>query len=103
MADEIFRFPSVHDTSFVDVQLSDTERLQLREMAKEGAPISRIMVSLGELKKVLGLAFVAADLNSEPGLVIARKLQAEMLAVDWTIQMWERVLSLPPTQHEEQN
>ena len=98
-----FRFTSVHESGFVDVQLSNTERLQLRELAKEGAPIARIMIGLAELKRVIGATLVHADLNSAEGLAQARKLQAEMLAVDWTIAMWERVLSLPPTQPQEQN
>ena len=94
---DYFTFASARESASVEVELSYTERLQLRVLAVDGGPLDRIVVGCVELKKQMGMALVGADLNSVEGIAKARQLQAEMLAVDWTIRMWERMLSLPPT------
>lgn len=93
----VFEFKGLIPERFQDIVLSNTERAQLRQLAEEGGPLWRIMQGLLGWRQIVARGLEVVDLYSEDGRAKAGALQAEIKAITWQYDLWQRLLTyLPP-------
>lgn len=97
----VFRFPTLNEGGFVELWLSPTERDMIRPYAAEGQPIWKIQKGLLDYRTALMENATRLDLANREQFDKARQLFAEIKAIDWQYQMWERLLGAPELSNPE--
>jgi hypothetical protein len=74
-------------------RLSETEKYELREMAREGRPLYKILKSTLDFADVLKETIASAPLHTQEGVELARQLQlkrnASLEYVQWLVEQFD--------------
>lgn len=81
--------------------LGNTERHRLRKLAEPGEPLDLIVQGLLAYSDQARYAISTLDLEDEAQLKKAILIGRERKAIDWTIRLWERILTPIPNPTEE--
>lgn len=95
---DTFEFKGLIPERFSDIVLSNIERSQLRALADEGGPLWRIMQGLLGWRQIVSRGLEVVDLYSEDGRRQAGALQAEIKAITWQYDLWQRLLTFIPAE-----
>lgn len=83
---------SERDLVFPQAGLTNGERAMLRPLAEPGGPLWKIFRSMLDYGDGLRESLVSADLLNPEEVNRARKVQAVVIAVDWTLETFKQAL-----------
>lgn len=96
---EPFKFVDLlPDPAEIGPDLSPTEQQILRDFAKPGGPIYKVMRSFVDYMKSLDLEISSTLVASPEAIARVRDLQVMRGMIKWQVDQWERVLTMVRTE-----